>query len=86
MVRTSARGYASFTSIQARFESDRRVPSAPWFALCGSIGQQGDGFQISLDTSQLMAGSGDLGLFANDVAKAYWNNSGGIEVEIARVR
>jgi hypothetical protein len=33
-----------------------------------------------------MAGSGDLGLFANDVAKAYWNNSGGIEVEIARVR
>jgi len=85
-VRTSARGYASLTSIQARFESNRRVPSAPWFALCASIGRRGQAFQIQLDDRQPIRDDGELGLFANDAEKAYWNNLGSVNIQIERLR
>src|ERR1051326_3903689 len=39
-VASTAAGYKSLP-FQRRFESRRRVPSAPWFALCGAIGPSG---------------------------------------------
>lgn len=59
----------------------RRVPSAPWFALCGSIGRTPfDGFQLIPGQWTQARGSGRLQLWANDAWLFYGNNSGALDV------
>jgi hypothetical protein len=82
--KTSSVGYPSICKIQANFEAKRRVPSAPWFALCGSVTPAGAAFIAS--AAQSMPREGLLGLFPNDVPCAYWNNWGTIGLRITRVR
>ncbi len=70
-----------------RFEDDRRVPSANWFELIGSIDDDGDSFfRISDGLAEFKAPeSGDFYAFSNDLATTYSNNEGEITVEISRV-
>jgi hypothetical protein len=82
---TSARGYSSLP-FQSHWESKRRVPLAPWFALCGSVERAGKAFQIHINRDEPLPGNGEVGLFANDVPSAYWNNSGSLHVRITRIR
>jgi hypothetical protein len=82
---TCSRGYSSFP-FQTRFERERRVPSAAWFALCGAVGPGGTPFQINMQQGNKMTSKGEIGLFANDLPCAYWNNLGSLRVRIARVQ
>jgi len=82
---TSARGYSSLP-FQSHWESKRRVPLAPWFSLCGSIGRAGKAFQIHINEDEPLPGNGEVGLFTNDVPSAYWNNWGSLHVRITRIR
>jgi hypothetical protein len=83
---TSSRGYNSLPLFQARLEHKRRVPSAPWFALCGAVGPSGAAFQIETEKNKTMPETGEIGLFPNDVQCAYWNNWGSLRVRVTRLR
>ncbi|PWU08416.1 MAG: hypothetical protein C5B47_04705 [Verrucomicrobia bacterium] len=91
IVAASATGYRSKTCIQRHFEPRRRVPSAPWFALCGSVTTSGRPFALnvlSTENSKEMnctSDNGQLGVFANDIPDAYWNNWGSLRVRITRI-
>jgi|ERR1700674_269295 len=85
-VSAPALGYDSISPIQARLEGKRRVPSARWFALCASIEPSGVPFAINLGNDQPITHNGELGLFANDLSKAYWNNWGSLQVRVTRIQ
>ncbi|MDH3599877.1 MAG: DUF2235 domain-containing protein [Candidatus Tectomicrobia bacterium] len=79
-------------AIVSWFEDKRRVPEANWFALIGSLGDEGDGeayFHIGSggpDRIYRASRDGDLYAFANDLTTRYDNNEGQIEVSITRER
>src|SRR6267143_2107928 len=81
---SSSGGYLSFW-FQRSAEKCRRVPSAPWFILCGSIEPTGTPFVVKKDEGAIMLERGEIGLFANDVPRAYWNNFGHLKVRITRL-
>ena len=64
-------------------ERFRRIPGAPWFRLCGAIGEDEKHLlPLGRAAEAIMPASGILYLFANDIAAMYWNNHGCLEVEI----
>lgn len=60
----------------------KRVPSAPYMALLGKIGD-GKWFVIGNAESLVAERSGRLYCCANDVPGFYWNNKGEIKLEIS---
>jgi hypothetical protein len=83
---STSRGYPSLSSIQRNAEKCRRVPSALWFTLCGSVEPTGTPFVAYGKNGVIIPARGEIGLFANDVPRAYWNNFGGLRVKITRLR
>lgn len=85
-IRTDANGYDSVLS-QRLFESRRRIASAKWFALIGSLGRDDStAFVIGDDIVWTAPATGRLFAFANDVPGFYFNNFGRISVKIDRMR
>jgi hypothetical protein len=75
----------------------KRVPTANWFCLCGAIADAHNPtvsgipgkmttVVVGLHAHIRNAQAGYLYLFANDVERLYFNNRGGLPVEIRRVR
>jgi len=68
------------------FERWRRVPTADWFSLIGTI-------NTDMETAFVIGGrclhsprrTGQLMCFANDVPGFYWNNFGEIHLRVTRV-
>ncbi|HVK56497.1 MAG TPA: hypothetical protein VM532_15900 [Burkholderiales bacterium] len=82
-----ADGYASPNLLLRASEFLRRVPSAPWFALIGSIDRNEDAFfLLGAEATITPQSTGTLYCFANDVSFMYWNNTGGIQLSVTRVR
>lgn len=85
LTRVSAAGYES--ARLAPFRRFRRRPDAPWFELIGAVGKsKKTTFRIGLGTTVTVDTSGEILLYANDVAFMYWNNSGNVDVVVRRVR
>lgn len=83
---STSRGYPSLSSIQRSAEKCRRVPSAPWFALCASVEPTGTPFVVCGKSEVPIPARGEIGLFANDAPGAYWNNFGRLKVRITRLQ
>jgi hypothetical protein len=64
-----------------RWRRFRRVRSAPWFALIGTV-EGRDAFVIGTDKTWTATRSGELWCYANDVWFMYWNNRGSVTLEI----
>jgi hypothetical protein len=83
---SGAGGYGSHSG-QHIWERFRRIPTADWLELIGTIGKSTDsafimgkkliGFSPSI--------SGRLYCFANDLRFMYWNNSGSIKAIVSRI-
>jgi hypothetical protein len=82
---TNSCGYRSLTLIQQSAEKCRRIPSAPWFTLCASVEPTGAPFVVCKKKAVTIPARGEIGLFANDVPGAYWNNFGRLKVRITRL-
>jgi hypothetical protein len=66
-------------------EPFRRYPSANWFHLIGTVGDDESGhFPIGKGCTQTMTSTGELCLFANDLDRFYGNNFGKLVVTISR--
>ena len=65
----------------------RRLPEAPWFALCAHVDGAADRpFAIGGGLDEWHApASGELVCFANDVPFLYGNNSGEITLQVSRI-
>ena len=64
----------------------RRAPHERWFALIGAIDRNMQTkFLIGTSATIVAPTSGMLTCFANDVAIAYWNNSGQVELSVRRM-
>jgi hypothetical protein len=74
-----------FPLLQPLFNGLRRVPTARWFALCGSVqGKETERFLIG-SKAQLHPPNGRLLFFANDLPGFYWNNSGSVTLTVGRI-
>ena len=77
-------------SVVELFENKRRCPSADWFELIGSVGDEGgELFRIGrggAHATYRARKSGPLFAFANDVKAMYFNNHGQIKVKVKRVQ
>jgi len=62
----------------------RRVPSARWFALIGTV-EGADRFVIGIDRTWTAPRDGELWCYANDVWFMYFNNSGFVTLQIEEV-
>ena len=84
---TNPNGYASPNLLLRIAEGLRRMPSARWFRLVGSIGKQRSSFfgigEICTFEPTIR---GELLCFANDVVWMYFNNSGAVNLRITRER
>jgi hypothetical protein len=85
-ISTDATGYSSFWL--KPFEGMRRLPLAKWFSVIGAIDRQESTlFDIGklIETHEFYTSpmDGELSCFANDLACAYKNNQGSIELIIA---
>lgn len=61
----------------------RRLPSAPWFCLCATVGQMKRPIHRIGRAGEFVAGrDGRLWLFANDAWLFYYNNKGSISATI----
>lgn len=79
-------GYASPNWWMGVLERFRRSPYDPWFALIGAVDHDpGTQFLIGTDCLMTASRSGQLTCFANDVAIAYWNNTGVVELTVTRL-
>jgi hypothetical protein len=73
-----------------RKEEDRRVPSANWFEVCGTLGTNEDShFRVlhhleNSDADLEPETNSELFLFANDLKSRYGNNLGFIDVTVKR--
>jgi len=68
-------------------ESLRRVPSADWFTLCGSIDMdEKTYFKIGNSTKYLAKNSGEFCAFANDLDGYYGNNTGKLKIKITLIQ
>lgn len=78
---TTAAGYEKI--LLRPFAPLRRVRSAPWFSLCGSVGaSDAHLFAFEADGTTVAPASGPLYLFANDIWFMYWNNKGSLLVTV----
>jgi hypothetical protein len=67
-------------------ERSRRVPTANWFALIGTLnGRDDTAFVIGRQLEYTADASARLVCFANDVPWAYWNNFGSVTLTITRL-
>jgi hypothetical protein len=84
-IASSAGGYGSRPG-QHIWERFRRIPTAHWLELIGTVGKSLNcAFIIGCRLVRFSpAVSGRFYCFANDLRFMYWNNSGSIKVEIAR--
>lgn len=80
---TGPQGYASPNAGFRAVERWRRAPEARWFELVGSIDQDVL-FRIGAGTTLLVAKSGVIVCFANDLPFMYWNNKGAITLTLRR--
>jgi hypothetical protein len=81
-----ADGYDSVNWVQEMSESLRRSPRDRWFVLIGSLGRgTGRLFRIGKDSIFSPDSTADLFCFANDVALAYGNTRGNVELTVTRV-
>lgn len=65
------------------FRWARRLPSAPWFCLCATVGQMKKPIHRIGNGDEFFAGrDGRLYLFANDAWLFYFNNHGKIDATI----
>jgi hypothetical protein len=83
---TGPEGYSNaYMSLLSR---TKRVSGAPWFALCGRVGEDDrNAFIIGRElVGHAMTESGELAFFANGNRHFYWNNFGAIPLLITRVR
>lgn len=63
-----------------------RFQGAYCFCLCGIYGQdEGTDFAIGSKLLLDVSRAGRISFFANDVPWMYWNNSGGINLDIRRI-
>lgn len=68
------------------FAKARRVPAAPWFALCGALNcNEATAFVIGAGREWVAPAAGQVFVFANDVPWAYFNNQGEIELSVTRL-
>lgn len=82
-----ADGFASLNLVLRATEWLRRAPREPWFALIGAVnGDLRTLFKIGRERRLTMPVSGMLTCFANDVAFAYGNNTGAVELTVTRTR
>jgi hypothetical protein len=81
-------GYKSSSFLLRACERFRRVPSANWFQLIGTIGHTTDGrFVVGADLLDFLPPfPGRLYFFANDLPFMYWNNTGVLSLRITRVQ
>jgi hypothetical protein len=78
-------GYPSPNVLLRVMERLRRVPSAPWFALVGTIDRDmKTAFVIGAGCEVTPPRSGELICFANDVRGFYGNNSGAVALFVTR--
>ncbi|GEP59603.1 hypothetical protein RSO01_67690 [Reyranella soli] len=84
-IASSPDGYSSTNLVLRLAESWRRVPTAPWFALVGTVDRDtslltpiGAGAKIAFPKS------GKLSCFANDVCFMYFNNRGSVMLTVDR--
>jgi hypothetical protein len=63
----------------------RRLPTAPWFALCGAVPACGAGPFLIGANARLRLPAGRMLCFANDVPGFYWNNFGAVTLTVERV-
>jgi hypothetical protein len=71
----------------AAFKPFRRVPSAAWFALIGTVGRQPAArCAVGKSCQWLAPATGELVCFANDVPIMYWNNRGSILVKVKKLQ
>jgi hypothetical protein len=81
-IRSGPEGYERWYLVPLRWM--RRMRSAPWFALVGTIGQ---GPLIRIADKQTISSDEDAELrcFANDIGFMYWNNRGAIRVTLTPI-
>ncbi len=86
-IEKNADGYSSSNSLFQVTEGFRRIPSAAWFALIGTVGRDlRDAACIGVSGRLQATRDGNLFCFANDLPFMYWNNSGSIRVTVTRIR
>lgn len=82
-----ADGYTSCLPWMKMMEKKRRVPEARWFELIGAIDNDNAScFRIGLGCEFTPEREGRLCCFANDLMGMYWNNFGGVWLNVVRAR
>lgn len=82
-----AGGYKSCWPWMVMMEKKRRIPDARWFELIGAIDNDvSTYFRIGLNCEFTPDRTGRLVCFANDLWSMYWNNSGGVWLNIERMK
>jgi hypothetical protein len=82
-----ANGYANPNVIFKVLERFRRSPRSRWFALIGALNaDEHTQFEIGTERTLIAPASGTLTCFANDGARAYWNNLGSVRLSVTRTR
>ena len=85
-IECDADGYASPNLIFKVLEGFRRSPRSRWFALIGAINaDEHTLFEIGTERTLIAPASGTLTCFANDGARAYWNNRGSVQLSVTRI-
>jgi|SRR5271166_5452078 len=81
-----ADGVPSPNPLVLPFEPLRRMPHEPWFTLIGAIDRKPETqFVIGKERTVTVPATGMLTCFANDVAFAYLNNFGSVELTVTRI-
>ncbi len=86
--RCDADGYQSNSMLLRVSERLRRAPNQNWFKLIAAVktGKRLKYYPIGSRNTVVIAGSGELACFANDVWGMYWNNSGTLELRVTRLQ
>ena len=86
-IKCDADGYESDGHLLLRMsEWLRRAPHERWFALIGTIDRNmRTKFLLGKAATIQSPAAGILTCFANDVAIAYWNNSGRVQLSVRRI-
>jgi hypothetical protein len=85
-IECDADGYASPNLILKVLEGFRRSPRSRWFALIGAINaDEHTLFEIGTERTLIAPASGILTCYANDGARAYWNNRDSVQLSVTRI-
>jgi hypothetical protein len=83
-IETDADGYSRWWL--KLVEGLRRVPTANWFALIGTLdGSLESAWVIGRGGQYTATASGELVCFANDIDSMYWNNWGALVLTVTRL-